>query len=559
MFDDIIRLCLLASGCRLDGFNGRRGGNLRFRFGDGAFCRAFLFRRLFLLGGFRLADFLRHSPEVEQGELHARLIIRFAGLYLRLFLYRLRFFGSGFFRPCRNCRFRLHGRLFRLGFNGNRFSLHRLPDCARIQAHGKPHVAVLVKHTAQVLRDACCLALVRIDHSGLAVRVGVEFCGRMHDTFGMADKIGVVRQVCLRVRLYHGHQPFVLRQFRLAQVLLQYDKVAAHLCPRIVRKQVVGQADCRYQIRLTEQLVAHGGFGAVQYPLRGDERHDAAVAHCVQPFQEKIVVDGFLGRTPAERFAPLKPGVEHGYVTERDVGHRQVEIVVERLFDFLKTVYAHLFVGVELPQDRAREEVFLKRHHVRIGTVPQHGVHEHADTRRRLKHTGRTDTVIRQHIGYGVGYLFRGVEGCQHGRFQRVHIPLVLRIVLAVPAYQPVQFRSRGKQFEVGFRPVDGVRQFPCRVQDTFQPAETAILLKYRTFFGGRRSPFPVKGECRPYRLDVVPQPLFAVKRHTRRYKGRRLPSAPCRAGRNRATGRSCRPKGHRRRIRFRQAEAVSG
>ena len=44
--------------------------NLRFRFGDGAFCRAFLFRRLFLLGGFRLADFLRHSPEVEQGELH---------------------------------------------------------------------------------------------------------------------------------------------------------------------------------------------------------------------------------------------------------------------------------------------------------------------------------------------------------------------------------------------------------------------------------------------------------------------------------------------------------
>ncbi len=294
----------------------------------------------------------------------------------------------------------------------------------------------------------------------------------------MADEIGVVRQVCLRVRLYHGHQPFVLRQFRLAQVLLQYDKVAAHLCPRIVRKQVVGQAYRRYQIRLTEQLVAHGGLGAVQYPLRGDERHDAAVAHCVQPFQEKIVVDGFLRRTPAERFAPLKPGVEHGYVTERDVGHHQVEIVVERLFDFLKTVYAHLFVGVELPQDSTREEVFLKRHHIRIGTVPQHSVHEHADTRRRFQHAGWADAVIRQHIGYGVGYLFRGVEGCQHGRFQRVHIPLVLRIVLAVPAYQPVQFRSRGKQFEVGFRPVDGVRQFPCRVQDTFQPAETAILLK---------------------------------------------------------------------------------
>ena len=27
---------------------------------------------------------------------------------------------------------------------------------------------------------------------------------------------------------------------------------------------------------------------------------------------------------------------------------------------------------------------------------------------------------------------------------------------------------------------------------------------------------FPVKDECRPYRLDVVPQFLFAVKRHIR-------------------------------------------
>ena len=29
-------------------------------------------------------------------------------------------------------------------------------------------------------------------------------------------------------------------------------------------------------IRVTEQLVTHGGLGAIQYPLRGDERHDTA-------------------------------------------------------------------------------------------------------------------------------------------------------------------------------------------------------------------------------------------------------------------------------------------
>ena len=183
--------------------------------------------------------------------------------------------------------------------------------------------------------------------------------------------------------------------------------------------------------------------------------------------------------------------------------------------------------------------------------MAQHGIHECADTRRRLQHTGRTDTVICQYVRNGAGYLLRSIEGGQHGCFQRIHKPLVLRIVFAVLPYQPVQFHGRGKQFEVGFRPVDGIRQFPCRVQNTFQPSEAAILLKYRPFFGCCSSLFPVKDECRPYRLDVVPQPLFAVKRHIPRYKGRQPPSALCRAGRNRTTGRSCRPRGHRWRIRF--------
>mgnify|MGYP000871716489 CR=1 FL=1 len=103
------------------------------------------------------------------------------------------------------------------------------------------------------------------------------------------------------------------------------------------------------------------------------------------------------------------------------------------------------------------------------------------------------------------------------------------------------------------------LRQFLRRVEDTFQTAETAVPLEYGTLFGCRRSLFPVKDECRPYRLDVVPQFLFAVKRHIRLSKGRLPPSAPCRAGRNRKTGRSCRPRGHRRRTRCRQAAGVYG
>ena len=176
----------------------------------------------------------------------------------------------------------------------------------------------------------------------------------MHDAFRVVDEIGVVGQGGFRVRLYHGHQPLVLRHFLLAEVLLQDNQVTAHLRARVVREQVVGQAYRGYQIGLTEQLVTHGGLGAIQYPLRGDERHDTAVTHGIQSFEKEIVVDGFLGGASAERVAPLKLRVEHGNVTERNVGHRQVEIIVERSFDFLKTAGAHFLVGIEMPQDCTR-------------------------------------------------------------------------------------------------------------------------------------------------------------------------------------------------------------
>ena len=95
---------------------------------------------------------------------------------------------------------------------------------------------ILVEHTAQIPGDACCLALVQINHSGLPVGVCVKFRHRMHDAFRVVDEIGVVGQGGFRVRLYHGHQPLVLRHFLLAEVLLQDNQVAAHLRTRVVRE-----------------------------------------------------------------------------------------------------------------------------------------------------------------------------------------------------------------------------------------------------------------------------------------------------------------------------------
>ena len=214
---------------------------------------------------------------------------------------------------------------------------------------------------------------------------------------------------------------------------------------------------------------------------------------------------------------------------------------------------------MQVSQYLARHQVFLESHDVRVRLVFQNGIHECAHARRRLQHTVGTYAVSMQYIRNRAGYLRRCVESGQHGLLHGIHVPLVLRIVLAVFTHQPVQLHRRGKQFEVRFRPMHSIRQFLCRVQYALQPAETAITLQQQLFARGGGALLPVKDECRPYRLDVVPQPLFAVKRHTPRYKGRRLPSAPCRAGRIRATGRSCRPKGHRRRIHCRQAAAAFG
>ena len=264
-------------------------------------------------------------------------------------------------------------------------------------------------------------------------------------------------------------------------------------------------------------------------------------------------------RTPCRVLAARELRVEHRHVAERDIRDGKVEVVCERLLYLLESLHPYLLVGMQVFQYLARHQVFLESHDVGVRLVFQHGIHECAHASRWLQHAVGTYAVFMQHVRNSAGYLRRGVEGGQHGLLHRVHVPLVFRIVLAVLAHQFVQLHRRGKQFEVGFRPMDGIRQFLGRVQNTFQATETAITLQQQPFACGGGALFPVKYERRPYRLDVVPQFLFAVKRHTLRCKARRFPSAPCAAGHIRATGRSRRPKGRKWRTPHPRAEAVFG
>ena len=52
---------------------------------------------------------------------------------------------------------------------------------------------------------------------------------------------------------------------------------------------------------------------------------------------------------------------------------------------------------------------------------------------------------------------------------------------------------------------MDGIRQFLGGVQYALQPSEAAVTLQRQPFACGGGTLFPVKDECRPYRLDVVP------------------------------------------------------
>ena len=222
----------------------------------------------------------------------------------------------------------------------------------------------------------------------------------------------------------------------------------------------------------------------------------------------------FLRRYPVHDRLFLVFRVKHGDVPEGYVGDGKVKTVQERLLYLLEALRAYLLLRVQVSEHLARQQVFLKCHHLRLRIVRQYRADECAHTRRRLQYQPWAHLAVVQYLRYGVRYGLRSVERRQHRCLQRVHIPPVLRFVPAVFPDDAVQFHRRGKQFEVGFRPVYGIRQFPCRVQYALQSPEAAVPPQQHALPFGGRAPFPVERECRPYRLDVVPQFLFPIECH---------------------------------------------
>ena len=226
-------------------------------------------------------------------------------------------------------------------------------------------------------------------------------------------------------------------------------------------------------------------------------------------------MNGFRGVTATDRFACREGRIEHRHVSERDVGDRRIEIAVERFFDTLETLCPHFFVGVEAGEDFTRQQVFLEGHDIGIGVLSDERLDECAVSCGWFQQAVRTHVVIAQHVGQCLRYCRRGIERRQHGTFQAVDITFVFILACAVLADQTVQLRRHREQVEVGFRPLHGVGQVGSRVENTFQPSETAIAGEPLPLFGSGRPSCLAQLESRPYRLDVVAQLGFTVKGHS--------------------------------------------
>ena len=182
---------------------------------------------------------------------------------------------------------------------------------------------------------------------------------RMDNGGGAFEILVLGRAVGLRADFHEGFFKAGVFPFG-CRFLLQHNEVAAHLRTGIVGKEVVGQADGGQEPRPFHQILAHGSaHRGVHHPLRGDESHDAALAHGIQPLDEEIVVQGTERETPCRTIVHRR--VKYPDVAERDVACRHIEPSVVLRGKFLEPLHADIRTGLKLPEDAPREQVLFIR------------------------------------------------------------------------------------------------------------------------------------------------------------------------------------------------------
>ena len=187
-----------------------------------------------------------------------------------------------------------------------------------------------------------------------------------------------------------------------------------------------------------EHLHTDSSLTGVHHPLRGDERHDTSVPDRIQTFQEKIVMDGLGGGTAGIIAGSRVFGVKHRHIPERDIGRCHVKVARERFFNPFEPFRPHLVLRIEVREQFAREQVFVKCHNLRFRSVRTESGDKHSLTCRRVEQAVRGNAVVMQGIGKCRHHFGRSIERREYRTFQTVEITFVLPLVFRVITDQPV-------------------------------------------------------------------------------------------------------------------------
>ena len=391
-------------------------------------------------------------------------------------------------------------------------------------------VEILREHTPHLPVDAVHALRVGELHRRFAVGVFAYFGLGMDHSVERLEK--VVYPDAVRQLAGFDEIPLPFGQFPRGGFLLQDNQVAADLRPRVFCKEVVRQPDGRYGLAAVHQPLAHGAsLLGVQYSLRGDECHQAALAYHIDGLHEKIVVQRPCALPPHGVGMGGEERVEERHVPERDVAHGHVVVTGVFGFDALESLYPHLFFGMQVLQDQPRGGVFLEAGDLRVGVVEIHGIDENPRSRTGVKNTLGGDPRIPYRLHDGVCHFRGRVKSRQDGVLDPVHVALVFPFVGSIRPDDLVQ---------LGHERCHAVLvRFPGGVfQHFLDGAEAAVCAECPFFFGSRRPPFPVEREGRLQRVDILAEVGFLIECHLREVFGR-FPSVRYRTVRSRACRRS--------------------
>ena len=123
-------------------------------------------------------------------------------------------------------------------------------------------------------------------------------------------------------------------------MLLENNKVRAHISSGVFAESVVWQTQRCHKISLFNQLHSYKGRSRVHHALRCDKGNQTAISHLGKTFEKEIIVQRFGSLTVGNLLAHGISRVCHRKISERNIGGSDIKISVEVALNLLEALYA---------------------------------------------------------------------------------------------------------------------------------------------------------------------------------------------------------------------------